>query len=1605
MDYSMFYVNAPGKGYSAVSDNSHYNEPIDTTPGRPAGNSRKWGDASVEVQKQVIDAIINEAQNRGLSTRDTAILLALARVESGFNPDAAAGTTSASGIGQFINKTGSAYGINDANRFDIGSNVSALIDYYQYNEQLAVQNGHANEADWIYKYHHDGPSNDYGGLAIGRSKLLPLVAKFELALYGGTSSSGFHYIPGLGFVIDAIYNYFKNAGSLGNAFIGSPVILDLDGDGVETIGVKDGAYFDHDGNGFAEQTGWTSSDDGLLVMDRNGDGVIDSGKELFGDQTLLQDGQKAANGFQALAELDGNSDGTIDSNDAAYAQLKIWQDLDGDGYASADEIKTLSELGIASINTGYATSTFVDINGNEHQQVGSFTKTDGTTGTATDVWFKMDKMNTIAEEWLDVPEAIAALPDLQGYGNVHDLHQAMVRDTSGQLQALVESFIAAADAETRTSLMDQILYKWTGSEEIDPASRGVDPYSGLITIDARKMAALEKFIGTGYVSDVGTGSMVNWFAGESLNHAYHFLSERFYGQLMAQTHLKDLYSKVTYSWDEATQSIKGNLSAVAADIQQDIATDPAAGNALLSEFVRSMKGIKAEEMSYAEFRTAMTSISQGIDFIFDTAGLNKVMGTAGNDTLYIRDGADLVDAGAGDDTIHGYGGYTTYLYGEGSGNDVIENWDNFSKDDGHYTIWFGEGLTPDSLEYSFNQSDGKVNLVLQITETGETLKLHDWYRIGSQIQEAMLKFADGSIIDVRDILLNLPINDTLYGGDGNDVLDGGLGDDYLSGGGGNDILSGDEGNDTLYGGSGDDSLLGGTGDDMLSGDDGHDILSGGAGNDTLYGGEGNDVLDGGLGDDYLSGGGGNDIFIYGRGSGNDIIQRDLAYYWGYGWIYPNGTDTVQFGEGLTADSFDYMGKGLNEGGDLILRIKDTGETLTIKNWFVDLQYQVDKFHFADNSELTAADVGARAEILPIMGTEGDDNLYGAVVWDHNNTVYGLGGNDALYGGDGDDVLDGGLGDDYLSGGGGNDILDGGLGVDTMVGGAGNDTYYVDNAGDVVTENAGEGTDAVNSSITYTLGANVENLTLTGTSAINGTGNGLNNVITGNSGNNVLNGGIGADTMIGGAGNDTYYVDNAGDVVTENAGEGTDKVNSRITYSLGANLENLTLMGSAAIDGYGNELGNSITGNAYNNYLYGYGGNDILNGGGGADTMVGGTGNDTYYVDNIGDTVTENAGEGTDTVSSSITYTLGANVENLTLTGTAAINGTGNELNNTITGNSAVNSLTGGAGNDTLNGGGGADTMVGGTGNDTYYVDNVGDIVTENAGEGTDTVNSSITYTLGANLENLTLTGSATYGYGNDLDNTITGNKYNNYLYGYGGNDVLNGGSGSDRMYGGTGNDTYYVDSTGDIVTENAGEGTDTVNSTITYTLGANVENLTLTGSAAINGTGNSLDNVIIGNSAVNILNGGAGADTLTGGAGNDSTTGGHGSDTYLFNKTDGKDTITETAGLTGDTDIVKMINGIQQTEPVIVKNNNDLYLFVDANNYMRAVNQFYQPNYGIERLEVSDGYYITRSDIENIINTMSYINNDPGMDAMQKFEAMRNDQTYLAALAQNWHQP
>ncbi len=849
--------------------------------------------------------------------------------------------------------------------------------------------------------------------------------------------------------------------------------------------------------------------------------------------------------------------------------------------------------------------------------------------------------------------------------------------------------------------------------------------------------------------------------------------------------------------------------------------------------------------------------------------------------------------------------------------------------------------------------------------------------------------------------------DWLEGGDGADTVDGGADDDYLFGGKDNDSLIGGAGNDSLHGEDGADTLAGGLGDDAYTHDDASDTISevAGQGRDQVFG----YVSINSLADNV------EDIFLYegaaivakGNSLGNSIDansnDNDL---WGF-----DGNDTLIGGEGKDSmtggagddvyylrDIADEVTEQADEGNDTL--VSSLGYT-SIDSYSVNIENLI-------LSAISAVTGVGNALENKITGSSGDNNLAGV---QGNDTILGGIGDDVLDGGSDDDSLDGGSGNDTLFGstgkdtllgGDGNDSLDGGSDLDTLIGGKGNDTYDVEAATDKVTELAGQGTDTVVASVDYTLGANLEVLQITG-AATKATGNALDNVIAGNAnantlaggngndylfgdsgldtlnggaGNDYLDGGAGGDSLIGGTGNDIFIVDNAADKVSELAGQGGDTVLSTISFDLAAvaNVENLTLMGAADLDGDGSAAANKITGNSGKNELTGLAGNDTLDGGSDVDTLTGGLGNDLYLVDDFFDVIEELAGQGKDTVQSTAnSYAMAAEVENLQLLG-AAFAGIGNALNNVMTGNDGDNAFDGGTGNDTISAGGGddyldgaagSDSLAGGQGNDTYGVDVATDKIAEAANQGTDEVlSNAVSYTLGANLELLTLTGEALDGTGNGLANVITGNGEANKLSGLGGNDdligdsgndtlnggdgndellggigadslaggngndTLDGGTGSDDLAGGKNDDTYVVDSIFDDVIEAANQGTDVVVATVNHELADNVENLTLLGS--VDGTGNALANSITGAFiGDNAMDGAGGSDTLVSGYGTDTLTGGAGEDRFrIAIVNDGTEEITDfQAGVGGDVlDLSDLLDNFNpgQSDP------NDFVQFVNA---------------------------------------------------------------------------
>lgn len=620
--------------------------------------------------------------------------------------------------------------------------------------------------------------------------------------------------------------------------------------------------------------------------------------------------------------------------------------------------------------------------------------------------------------------------------------------------------------------------------------------------------------------------------------------------------------------------------------------------------------------------------------------------------------------------------------------------------------------------------------------------------------------------------------------------------------------------------NGDDKLFGTTGDDFIDGGYGNDLISGDAGNDSLFGGFGNDTLTGGAGNDFLIGG------LSSQGGGNtEIIIGDEI---------DNGTDTVR----ESGDFNFFLTNNQLIGNNIDNKSPGSG---------------TDTLSEIENAELTG---GASANLIDASAfTLGSVNLRGEA------------------------------GNDTLKGGTRNDTLVGGDGFDTLIGGDGSDTYIVTDANDTIIENANAGIDLVQSAGSFTLGANLENLTLT--SSGTGTGNDLNNNIIGSNGNDTLDAGVdGSDTLSGGLGNDTYIVTGFTDTVIENANAGVDRVivqsGASGSFTLGANLENLTLMGSG-----------TATGNELNNNIIGSNGNDTLDGVTGADTLSGGLGNDTYIVSGTGDTVLENANAGVDLVKSATSFTLGANLENLTLTGSGT--GTGNSLNNTITGSNSNDSLTGGAGNDTLNGGLGVDTVIE-SGSGFTLINN------KLTGNGTDTLSSIEKAILtGSNnndyldardftLGSVTLNG----GSGNDF---VIGSTGSDSLLGSNGDDVLSGEAGNDFIDGGAGNDFLIEDVSGISTLTNGsltGNGTDTLSGIDKVSLHGSSGDDVIDASGFSNGSV-SLDgglfgeDTLIGGTRNDFIHGGDDANFLYGQAGDDYLSGDGGND-FLYGES-GKDTL------------------------------------------------------------------------------------------------------------------
>ncbi len=1399
--------------------------------------------------------------------------------------------------------------------------------------------------------------------------------------------------------------------------LASPLILDLDGDGVETVGLGSGVKFDHDGNKFAESTGWVGADDGLLVIDRNGNGSIDSGSELFGNNTALKDGKAAANGFAALAEFDSNADGVIDGSDAQFSALRVWKDINGNGVADSGELLTLKDVGVASIKLGYTDIQSIDANGNHHLQAGTFTNTQGLVSAIEDVWFKVDYGNSqevdIDAGGLTGNGTIDALPQVSGSGNVHNLRTAMQNDTSGQLTNLVQQFAAATDRDDRRTLMDQILYRWSGASAYAAGSRGNN------VADARQLYTIEAFLGESY-SQGNWGANPGPQAAALLSQSYQALRDSVYAQLMLQTHLikfTDLFTldgSNGLTWDisgavDALKAIEKTDRQLALDLGLDLI------QSLKSAWGTSSTSVIQAFQSYndlgdsalsglfgiADSSTVLlgTSAADVLTAVGDTG--TGLLGYQGDDTLKGGAGSDILTGGTGNDALYGGGGSDRYVFNLGDGNDTIYERDSYSSSVD--VLAFGQGILPSDITVLRQGND----VVFKLRNGQDSVRISSWLTNSGELSNAYgverIVFADGTEWTVQSLLSN------------------GL------------------------------TTLGTVADDTIDGWRGKDVIVGGLGNDTLRGAAGPDV------------------YQFSKGDGQDvIIDSDSTA----------GTiDAIAFTDVRSSEITQVE----RAGSDLIIRYGQGDSVTVRGHYESSTaNRRVEAVRFADGVEWTLAElaklvVGTSANDTftgysnidnTIRGLGGNDELTGG---DFHDELFGGMGNDTLNGGDGNDTLYGEADADTLNGGAGADLLVGGTGNDLLQGAVGADVYrfskgdgldriyesdttigvldtveftnvasseikQVEHSGEdlIIRYGSGDAITVASHYNTATTSRRIERVRFS--DGVEWTLADLARMVVGTSGNdtfggytdveNVIRGLEGKDVLSGGDLHDELY-----------GGDGAD-----------------TLNGGAGDD--------ALFGEADADSLSGGSGADVLIGGAGNDVLQGGTGSDTYKfskgdgLDQISDsdstTGVIDTIEFTDVVSSEITQVehsgddliirYGAN-DVITVAGhyitssssrriervrfSDGIEWTIADLAKQVVGTSGNDNFSGYSNvENIIKGLAGADTIAGGDLHDELF-----------GGDGNDTLNG---------------------GDGNDL---LYGEADTDTLNGGAGIDLLVGGSGQDLLQGGTGDDTYrfskgdgvdkifesdattgvidtieftdvesseiaQVEHSGDdlIIRYGSGDAITVSGHYLTSTTSrrierikfsdgvewaladlakrvvgtngndsfggySNVENVIrgLAGNDTLGGgdvhdelfggdgddtlNGNSGDDSLYGEGGVDTLNGGGGADLLIGGVGNDLLQGGVGADLYRFSKGDGVDKISDVDSSTGIVDTIEFTDVASSEMTQVEHSGDNLILRYGTSDAITVEGHFVTSTASrrVEKVRFSDGVEWGIADLAKLV--------------------------------------
>ncbi|MCM1468014.1 MAG: hypothetical protein NC086_07695 [Alistipes sp.] len=1194
-----------------------------------------------------------------------------------------------------------------------------------------------------------------------------------------------------------------------------PLVIDIGEEGITLRSINNGVNFDLDNNGFAEKTAWIGKDDGFLAYDRNGNGIIDNGGELFGDQVILSDGSKSVSGFDALADVDENNDGVIDNNDSVFANLLVWIDSNHNGISESDELRTLNELGIVSISLEHTEVSFTD------------EETGARIAETSNVVINRDGVATntrISEFWFPINSSDTTQGDIVTAGNVPDINQAVIDDDTGKLAELCYQFGEANGKAEKRYYIKKILYFITNADNIAAESRGGN-------IDARDLRVIEQFMGREF-EGVG-GSNPNSNAASILKEIYGDIEDQYYNLLNMYCALGG-YMNVVPEYENAegnkvldlsflnyifTCKINNgeNLETLVYDLGVYLNSyDEIHHTHLFNDYKQYYSSISSTYAEIVELSNAGTTYigtdkndhfsgsgrndfvfgeegddnlngGNASDIIYGKAGNDVISGGSGNDRLYGNEGDDVYDGGPGNDLMIDDGGNDTYVFTKGyDENTIIDN-------GGSNKISFTNLTAKDILV----NGTGDYDATIRIKGTNDSLVIKNFCE-NVELADYTLIFKDKTMHCTDE---ESPFKH-IYGSEQNDVLRAVVKGSIINSFGGNDTVIGSDGRDIIYGNGGNDSITAGEEDDVVYGGADDDYINGDGGNDILWGETGNDTLDGGCGNDYLFGGEGDDTYVFAENYGRDIMEdgngvstvklggeltmEDISVYriCDEAVIIINGTEDMLIISGYGTDPENYY----IEAGDSRIDIGDviTDYTSTVLN---DMAVIIG----TENSDAIFAEdvknlIAAGSQYDYIVGSGNEDIIFGD--GDTDRILTGA-GNEVIYGGDGDDELFGEADNDFVSGGAGNDYINGGDGDDIIIAGTGDDFIEEPSGNDTYYFNAGDGNNSIMDS------------------------DGNNTIIFGD---NIFSDGIKAyrenwnDLLITFEGLDdtliikNYCIDEAsrnfkfifadGSVYYADDEESAlrsidDKQGTEYMPSIYPD-KNMTITSSNGNDEItGGEGADTLNGGNGNNRIIGNGGDDVLNGGAGKDYLCGGSGSDTYiYKKGYGsDTISDSEGKNHIEVSGYTTADVMAyrtNWNDITL----VFDGSGEEglyndladkiiiegfftsesnRNYTISFNGSKYQAT--AGNSPLR-------IIYGTVNDDYMQGFDNSNVTMYGGEGADTLN------------------------GGNSGDFLYGGKGDDRLLGFAGNDTLNGEAGNDYLEGGAGNDTYIFD---------IGSGTDTIN--------------------------------------------------------------------------------------------------------------------------------------------------------------------------------------------------